>query len=531
MKEFSHWRSPLACLGAISLLAQPACDREEPTPPKLTVGEAPAVPPQVKLAGRVLFLGDSITHSGHYISLIESVLTQRGETGDGLELINLGLPSEGCTGLSEPVHPFPRPNVHERLDRALEKTKPDVVFACYGMNDGIYHPFSEERFAAYQQGMSTLIDKVKAAGLPLVLITPPPFDPEPLRARGQIQPAGAAEYSWTKIYERYDEEVLARYSALVLAQRDRVDGVIDARSPVLAYVAEKRKTDPAFTLSSDGVHLDEEGHLVLAEAILRALLPGEADPLAGLDPLRVEDIHARQMLMHEAWLSHVGHKRPGMKAGLSLDFARALAALPATELPRPLFDGQDLAGWDGDPAFWSVEDGAIVGRNSGAVPSSTYLFSAPKFREFRLLFEVKQTVSPEHSNMHSAVAILGERFEDAGPNPYGFRGPLVMFCHDWGIWDAHRRNRIEPAGQKGSLRIPSEKVGDWNLVEVLVTVDRIRCAANGTLVFDYTETQPGMLIPAPVALQLHANQKPQEFRFRGLIAVDSPEDRLVTVRP
>lgn len=490
---------------------------------------APAISPEVTLKGRVLFLGDSITHAGHYVTLIEAALRDSGAGGaGGFELINLGLPSEGCTGLSEPGHPFPRPNVHERIDRALTRVKPDVVIACYGMNDGIYHPFSEERFAAYQKGIDGIIAKVHAAGLPLVLITPPPFDPEPLRAKGDLQPAGAPAYSWLKIYEHYDTEVMARYAEWILAQRDRVEGVIDARSPVLAYVGEKRRTDPGFTLSNDGVHLNEEGHRVLARAVLAAFGHDPAR-LEAMDPAAIRRLHTRQTVMHEAWVSHVGHLRPQTRAGLSLETARAVAALPDAELDRrqALFNGKDLTGWEGDPAFWSVEEGIIIGRNAGAVPSSTYLFSKDSFRDFRLIFEVRQTVSPAHSTMHSAVAVLGERIPDQGENAFGFRGPLVMFCHDWGIWDAHRRNRIEPAGQKGTLRIAAEKVGDWNLVEVLVIGDRIRCVANGTVVFDYTD-QPGLLKASPVGLQLHANQKPQEYRFRGLVAVKDPEDRLVT---
>ncbi|MCB1080019.1 MAG: DUF1080 domain-containing protein, partial [Verrucomicrobiae bacterium] len=157
------------------------------------------------------------------------------------------------------------------------------------------------------------------------------------------------------------------------------------------------------------------------------------------------------------------------------------------------------------------------------------LFSKKAYRNFRLLFEVKQTVSPEHSTMHSAVGILGEKMEDKGGNAFGFRGPLVMFCHDWGIWDANRRNRIEPAGQKGALRIPAEKTGDWNLIEIVAIGDRIRGVANGTLVFDFTD-QPGMLKASPLGLQLHANQKPQEYRFRGLVVVEDPDDRLVTLK-
>jgi hypothetical protein len=35
--------------------------------------------------------------------------------------------------------------------------KPEVVVACYGMNDGIYWPQSEQRMEAYRQGIGRLI--------------------------------------------------------------------------------------------------------------------------------------------------------------------------------------------------------------------------------------------------------------------------------------------------------------------------------------------------------------------------------------
>ncbi len=274
----------------------------------------------IKLEGTVLFLGDSITHAGHFVSDLEAVLIAKG-TDPMPELINLGLPSETCTGLSEPDHPYPRPNVHERLDRALQKVMPDLVFACYGMNDGIYHPFDEARFVAYQKGINTIIERVHAAGAKLVLMTPPPFDPEPLRAKGKLLPAGKEKYAWFEIYENYDTEVLKKYAEWILQQKDRVEGVIDLRSPVLAYTVEKRKTDPKFTLSSDGVHANAEGHRVMAKAILSAL--GE-DPaqIDGLNPKILALTGRRQKILHSAWLSHVGHKRPGMKPGLLLEEAR-----------------------------------------------------------------------------------------------------------------------------------------------------------------------------------------------------------------
>lgn len=269
---------------------------------------------------RILFLGDSITHAGHYITLLEAHL--RAVTPVGAPtMINVGLPSETCSGLSEPDHPFPRPDVHERLDRALAKVKPEIVFACYGMNDGIYYPFSEDRFAAYKDGVGRLIEKVQATGAKLVLMTPPAFDPLPLKQQGKLLPAGADKYAWFSIYEGYDG-VLKRYSQWVMQQGDRVDLVIDLHTPVNAYVTEKRKANPNFSMSPDGVHVNNEGHQVLAEAIASALGMGELKA----DPAVLQLVSKRQKLLHDAWLSNVGHKRPGVKDGLPLDEAQAKAA-------------------------------------------------------------------------------------------------------------------------------------------------------------------------------------------------------------
>ena len=105
---------------------------------------------------RIVFLGDSITFDGRFIAYLDAYLITR-FPDKHVQLINLGLPSETVTGLSEPDHPYPRPNVHDRLLAALEKSKPDVVVASYGMNDGIYYPFDVDRFKKYQSGFLTLI--------------------------------------------------------------------------------------------------------------------------------------------------------------------------------------------------------------------------------------------------------------------------------------------------------------------------------------------------------------------------------------
>ncbi|MFK8113048.1 MAG: SGNH/GDSL hydrolase family protein [Rubripirellula sp.] len=284
----------------------------------------PAFPVHAK---RVLFLGDSITHAGHYITLIETHLrlTMDGSTP---ELINLGLSSETCSGLSEPEHPFPRPNVHERIDRALAKLKPDVVVACYGMNDGIYYPLSEERFAEYRKGIQKIIQKVHASGAKLVLMTPPSFDALPLKKQGKLLPDGEDVYSWKAIYEDYDG-VMRSYADWVLTQADKVEMVIDLHTAVTNYVTAKRKGNPDFSMSNDGVHVNHEGHEVLADAILAAWGFPEARESS---PALIELVSKQQALMHNAWLSEVGHKRPGIKAGLPIAEAKAKSKEMETQI-------------------------------------------------------------------------------------------------------------------------------------------------------------------------------------------------------
>lgn len=94
---------------------------------------------------RTVFLGDSITQAGTYVSFTSYYL-QRLHPEKNFDVYPLGLSSETLSGLSEKGHAggrFPRPCLFERLGRLMEKVEPEVVFACYGINCGIYKPLDE----------------------------------------------------------------------------------------------------------------------------------------------------------------------------------------------------------------------------------------------------------------------------------------------------------------------------------------------------------------------------------------------------
>jgi hypothetical protein len=207
----------------------------------------------------------------------------------------------------------------------LERTKPDRIVACYGMNDGIYYPFSPARFEKYRDGMRRLRERAAAVGAQVLHVTPPVFDPVPIRSR--TLPAGLAEYR--QPYEGYDE-VLERYSEWLLDQRKVGWAVVDVHGPMKRYLAEARRRDPTYRLAPDGIHVNATGHWIIAREILchwgvkdrqfAAAINGEqvlADDPHGLSILKL--VQQKQRLLKDAWLTSTGHCRPGMKRGLPLE--------------------------------------------------------------------------------------------------------------------------------------------------------------------------------------------------------------------
>ncbi|MDY0166132.1 MAG: SGNH/GDSL hydrolase family protein [Thermoguttaceae bacterium] len=269
----------------------------------------------------IVFLGDSITFGGNYVACFDAwLLTQKLEPAP--LVINAGLASETVSGLSEEGHAdgrFPRPDLAERLDRVLTLTRPDLVFACYGINCGIYEPLDEERFRRYRKGIEQLKRKVETAGATLVLVTPPSYDDQ--RKKGP--------FSYNAVLDHYADWLLA----------PRTDGwlVVDLHGPMTAELARRRQADPDFTLQPDAVHPNDEGHWFMARQLIRwfgdAEAAGADSPEAmlearGISPDAMKLIRQRMAVLRDAYVAAAGHKRPGVRAGLpvpdALDKAREL---------------------------------------------------------------------------------------------------------------------------------------------------------------------------------------------------------------
>ncbi len=276
---------------------------------------------------RIVFLGDSITQAGGYVQMVEAALMAQ-HPERSWQIIPLGLSSETVSGLSEEGHAggqFPRPDLHERLARVLAKTKPQLILACYGMNDGIYYPPNEARTKAFQDGMLKLHQEATAAGARIIHLTPPVFDPNPIRNR--VLGDGLEKYP--QPWQGYNT-VLDEYSAWLLNQRQAGWEILDMHGPMNAALTEKRLTDPGFTFAKDGVHPGTEGHRLMAQPILDAWgLQANPDgtPVHAQGAAILKAVQHKQALLNSAWLTWTGHLRPGIQPGLPLTEAETKAAV------------------------------------------------------------------------------------------------------------------------------------------------------------------------------------------------------------
>lgn len=258
---------------------------------------------------RWLFLGDSITQAGYYVDYIETWMLLNEE--DAPEIIDLGLSSETVSGLSEENHPGRRPYVHNRLRPVLDRVKPDVVIACYGMNCGIYHPFSKERFTAYRKGIRKLVEDAQAVGAEVILITPPPYAG---RVKPKAPPAEGEPYGYRAPSPDYND-VLGRYAKWILSL-DGKNGIraVTVRPGIERFMEACYPKEP--------VHPNEYGHLLMGEAFLKgigketgsSLLESGKNDLAK-DPKWTELhllVREQRETYDRALLNDIGHGNPGV---------------------------------------------------------------------------------------------------------------------------------------------------------------------------------------------------------------------------
>jgi len=228
--------------------------------------------------------------------------------------------------------------------------------------------------------------------------------------------------------------------------------------------------------------------------------------------------------MRLAWAFH--NRKPALCMSVALLFVAAQLASA-----QAIFDGKSLAGWDGDPAFWRVENGAIVGETKpGLMPKqNTFLIwrdGAPgDFEldaEYRLtggnsgiqyrsseLPDIRWAMQGYQADIDAAQQYTGQIYEERGRGFLALRGQAA---------------RVE-AGSKpvvlGSLGSEAEfksaiHAQGWNLYQIVARGNILLQVLNGrvmSMLIDDDTTNRKM--DGLIGIQLHIGE-PMRIEVRNI---------------
>lgn len=214
---------------------------------------------------------------------------------------------------------------------------------------------------------------------------------------------------------------------------------------------------------------------------------------------------------------------------------------PAESGPmKALFNGKDLAGWDGDPRLWSVKDGVIHGETTAENPANgnTFLIwkdGTLKDFELRLSFRCNATNNSgiqyrskhiNDGNVKNKWVVRGYQHELRNevdfPNTSSFiydeggkRGRICL-VGEKATWEKDGKKTLSTSliDQEGFRK--RFKLDEWNDVVIIGQGNNIRHYLNDRLILDFTDNDPGLALREGIlAVQLHAG-KPMWAEFKDI---------------
>ena len=233
---------------------------------------------------RVVFYGDSITDQRLYTTFAETYVVTRFPKLD-VSFVHSGWGGDRVNGGGGGP-------VDVRLWRDVLAYNPTVMTIMLGMNDGHYKPFDQRAFDDYTAGYKHIVETAKRQ-LPGIRIT-------------AIQPSPYDDVTRPPLFEGGYNAVLLRFSDfLKQLAADQKLALADLNAPVVAMLVKAKDLDEAGAakILPDRVHPGPGGHLIMAEALLKAWNAPESVSAVEIDAARKETL--RQVNAHVSEL-HFG---------------------------------------------------------------------------------------------------------------------------------------------------------------------------------------------------------------------------------
>ena len=184
-----------------------------------------------------------------------------------------------------------------------------------------------------------------------------------------------------------------------------------------------------------------------------------------------------------------------------------------------LFDGQSMAGWEGDEKWFRIEKGAIVaGSMDQSIPHNYFLCSTKSYSDFELRLEVKIVGPGKNAGVQFRSKRLPDSTEIIG---YQADAGRAFDRSVWGaLYDESRRKTMLAEGDPDLVKRLT-KVDDWNELRIVARGKHVEIYLNGEQTIDYTERDDSIETVGVIGLQIHSGPATEAWyrniRIRELI--------------
>lgn len=178
-----------------------------------------------------------------------------------------------------------------------------------------------------------------------------------------------------------------------------------------------------------------------------------------------------------------------------------------------LFDGKTLDGWEGEEAYFRVEDGCIVaGTLKKKIPVNQFLCTEKQYENFELILEAK--IRGEGNN--AGVQFRSKRIpDDHEVSGYQCDMGVAWKRPVWGaLYDESRRRKMLAEGPEDKVT-KWLKEGEWNELKILAKGNHVQLFLNGKLTVDYKEQDKDIPTRGIIGLQIHSGP-PTEALYRKI---------------
>ena len=207
---------------------------------------------------------------------------------------------------------------------------------------------------------------------------------------------------------------------------------------------------------------------------------------------------------------------------------------------RSLFNGTDLTGWDGDPQFWSVREGAITGQSTPEKPvqeNTFIIWGDGMVDDFELHLSYRIVGNSPENFGNSGIQYRSRRMPaskgghwvaggyqadiECGPNYSGIlyeergRGILATRGQKVTIDPAGKPQVTGSVGESKAIQA-AIKAGDWNEYVIIAQGWHLIHKINGHVTVDVTDEQAAKRVRSGLlGFQMHVG-KPMTVQFKDI---------------